>query len=206
MLVELKEGNDRIIHSGEYESIAKAVEHCAKNGIMLSCVDLHNADLSYADLSHAEFTCANLSGAILHCANLWGACLNDADLSGAKLSDANLCCTRSDNVNLSNANLTGAVLYSADIVHANLTGATMPFGETWEDYLAKVVPALLIAGGKDLKQILDSGCWDCHDWKNCPMYEAFGIDSPEEGPALLIPRIKEFVMFFDAELIPKPTV
>ena len=44
------------------------------------------------------------------------------------------------------ANLTGAYLERPDLEGATLTGAIMPHGETWEQYLSEVVPALLVAG------------------------------------------------------------
>ena len=81
----------------------------------------------------------------------------------------------------------------------------MPQGETWEQYLSEVVPALLVAGGQDLSAVACQEHWDCHDWNNCPMAAAFGITNGE-GPRLLQPRIREFVQFFDAGLIPMPTV
>ena len=119
-----------------------------------------------------------------------------ADLSGAYLNNANL-----SNAILSNANLSGAYLSNAI-----LSGATLPDGTKWEQYLSETVPELLVAGGKTIAEIVAAGAWQCHDWTNCPMHAAFGINSAEEGPILLRPRITEFVQFYDAGLVPCPVV
>lgn len=39
---------------------------------------------------------------------------------------------------------------------------------------------------------------------NCPMAAAFGVVSENETPLLLRPRVREFVQYFDARLIPNP--
>jgi hypothetical protein len=116
--------------------------------------------------------------------------LSDAYLSFADLSVADL----------SGPNLRGANLRRA----RNRSDWTMPDGFKFSKYLSDVVPALLTSGGKTLKEVLETGCWQCHSWENCPMHAAFGIDSSEEAPPLLIPRVKEFVQFFDQGLIPEP--
>jgi hypothetical protein len=77
-------------------------------------------------------------------------------------------------------------------------------GETWKQYLAETLPALLTAGGKTLEAIIASGCWECHEWSNCPMATAFDVHSEFDAPILLRPRVKQFVQFFDAGLIPEP--
>jgi hypothetical protein len=93
------------------------------------------------------------------------------------------------------ANLGGANLYEKTV---------MPGGETWKQYLEEVVPALLTAGRKSLEEILTTKQWECHDWANCPMAAAYGISEVSEGPRLLQPRIREFIHFLDAGLIPLP--
>jgi uncharacterized protein YjbI with pentapeptide repeats len=124
-----------------------------------------------------------------------------ADSVGAALLEA-----LKTRANLTHADLTGADLTHANLTDANLKRATMPHGETWEQYLSEVVPALLVAGGKDLSEVACTEHWDCHDWDNCPMAVAFGITNDSEGPRLLQPRIREFVRLFDANLIPMSTV
>lgn len=114
------------------------------------------------------------------------------------------------------ADLRSASLRSADLSYANLSYASLRYakhsddanitGEPWKEYLSQVVPALLTAGGKTIDEIVSSGCWTCHEWNNCPMHVAFGINSPNEGPLLLRSRIKQFVQLFDARLIPCPVV
>jgi hypothetical protein len=158
------------------------------------CADLSGADLSGADLSGANLRGANLSGA-----NLSGANLRVANLSVANLSVANLSVA-----NLSVANLRGANLRGANLRGADLSGANLPTGEKYELYLSEVVPALLVAGGKTIEEIFESGSFDCHSWTNCPMHVAFGIDTPSKGPKLLIPRIEQFVQLYDDRLIPPP--
>ena len=97
-------------------------------------------------------------------------------------------------------------LGGADLGGADLRGATLPTGEKWESYLSEVVPALLVAGGRTMHEIVASDCWDCHSWDNCPMAFAFNIGNVSDGPILLRPRIEQFVQFFDVGLIPKPAL
>ena len=112
-----------------------------------------------------------------------------ADLRYADLSYADL----------SYANLRSANLRSAKFLDtANITG------EPWSDYLSRVVPSLLTAGGKSLAEVVESGCWECHSWENCPMAVAFGVHSVNDTPLLLRPRVEQFVQLFDAKLIPQP--
>ena len=55
-----------------------------------------------------------------------------------------------------------------------------------------------------MEAVCDPAHWKCHDWDNCPMAAAFQIKSENDAPLLLIPRVREFVQFFDAKLIPNP--
>ena len=116
--------------------------------------------------------------------------------------------------------LTGEVLYSGDHIDikealeeavaagANLYGAnldgdtTLETGETWKEYLEATLPALLTAGGKTIEEVASH--WDCHDWHNCPMAFAFGVESESQCPILLRPRVRQFVRMFDAGLVPNP--
>ena len=104
------------------------------------------------------------------------------------------------------ADLSGANLFGANLSSAKLNEETNITGESWKEYLEKVVPALLTAGGKTIQEIVESGCWNCHEWQNCPMHIAFGINNKEDGPILLRPRIKQFIQLFDFNLIPCPVV
>lgn len=127
--------------------------------------------------------------------------LSGASLSGANLSKANLSGANLYETNLSGADLSGADLSGANLLKVKLSDETiLPGCETWKEYYSEIVQELLQAGGKKLYE-LNVDCWTCHEWKNCPMHEAFNIDKPENGPKLLIPRIKEFVKFFDARLL-----
>ena len=108
--------------------------------------------------------------------------------------------------NLTGADLTGANLRVANLREANLTGATMPLGEKWEEYLKAVVPALLMAGGHSLENVATPERWECHSWDNCPMAAAFDVNREEETPLFLRCRVREFVQLHDAGLIQRPQV
>src|SRR5437773_642820 len=93
--------------------------------------------------------------------------------------------------NLRSADLRYANLRSADLSYANLRSADLlgedaiiDTGETWGDYLEKVIPELLKAGG----HTIEPASWQCHLWDNCPIAEAFGVHSLNEIPQLLRPR------------------
>jgi hypothetical protein len=146
-------------------------------GRVLAQVDkLQGADLRWADLRCADLRYADLRRSDLQYADLRRANLQDAKLQGAILQDA------------------------------KLQGAILPHGETWEEYISTIVPTLLTYGGKTIEQIIDSGCWNCHGWDNCPMHVALDINSVKEAPLLIRKRVEEFVKFFDSGLIPEPKV
>ena len=155
---------------------------------------------------------ANLRGAYLDDANLRGANLEGANLRGAHLDyaylvDANLRGAQLQGANLQGANLQGAHIRGAQLQGANLDGATrLPTGETWDEYLREVVPALLTAGGRTLAEVATEEHWDCHSWQNCPMHAAFGAADIADVPILLRPRAAQFIQFFDAKLIPLSAV
>lgn len=143
---------------------------------------------------------ATVRDAVVACYNagipLSGAYLRGADLRGAILSGADL----------SGAYLRGAVLTGAVLTGADLTGAVLTGGETWEQYLSEVVPALLTAGGRALLEVATPEHWECHAWSNCPTAAAFGAKGLSDVPILLRPRAEEFIRFFDAQLIPLDAV
>ena len=111
-------------------------------GVNLSDANLRNADLRNADLSRADLSDANLSSARLSSASdiftdrgsamFKGADLSGADVRGADLSDANLRGT-----NLIGADLSGARGWTEGQLTAaeHLEGATMPYGQKYEDWL-----------------------------------------------------------------------
>jgi len=108
---------------------------------------------------------------------------------------------------------TGRVLYEtdkenlsgADLRSANLSGAFIETGEKWEYYISDVVNQLLVAGGKKLEEVRIKEHWYCHSWENCPLTEAFE-NAREKSinaiPVLLQPRAKQFLFYFDNNLIP----
>ena len=150
-------------------------------------------DAVYAALeARADLGDANLRGANLGGADLRGANLGGADLRGANLGDADL----------RDADLRGANLGGANLRDANLGGAKnfrLPTGETWDEYLAITVPALLVAAGKTLESFVEH--WECHTWDNCPIAHAYDVRDISGVPLLLRPRAEQFVQFFDSKQI-----
>ena len=126
--------------------------------------------------------------------------------SRANLSGANLSWTNLSGANLSWANLSRATLSVANLSGANLSRANLSRAVTWEQYLAEVVPAFLTGGGKNLADVLATGCWDCHSWENCPTHAAFGAESLEQVPAHWRLEAARFIELFDAYAIPKPVL
>jgi uncharacterized protein YjbI with pentapeptide repeats len=169
----------------------------AEGDSLRSLVLAHKANLSWARLGRAD-----LSWADLREADLRGANLSWADLCRADLCRADLCRATLGGADLREAFLGEASLREANLRGADLRDAHLPTGETWETYLADVVPALLTAGGQPLASFAES--WQCHSWSNCPIAHAFGADGIDAVPALFRPRTEQFVQFFDADLIPCP--
>ena len=133
--------------------------------------------------------------------------LSDADLSGADLSGADLSGADLSGADLSGADLSGADLSGANLSAANLSAATrMPAGYTWDVYLAQVVPAFLMAGGRALAEVATAEHWNCHDWQNCPTKAAFSAEDMDGVPPLYRWEASQFIQFFDAGLIPQPKV
>jgi hypothetical protein len=196
--------------SGDYLSLANLsgayLSGANLSGAYLSGANLSGADLSGADLSRANLSGANLSGASLSEADLSRANLSGANLSGADLSRANLSGAYLSRANLSGDYLSGANLSGVSLSGANLSRANLSVDVKWETYLSEVVPALLTAGGKSLREVLSTGCWDCHSWNNCPMHAAFGAESLNKVPALYRQEAERFVMLFDAGAIPCPVL
>jgi uncharacterized protein YjbI with pentapeptide repeats len=187
------------------DTIAAAVIKAVSNRASLNGANLNRASLDRASLDGASLDGASLDGASLDGASLYRASLNGANLNGASLYGASLYGASLDGASLNGANLYGASLYGANLYGAKLSETTvMPNGETWKKYLSEVMPALLVAGGLTMAQVCDPAHWNCHDWNNCPMAAAFGVESEDQTPALLRPRVREFVQLFDAKLIPNP--
>ena len=119
----------------------------------------------------------------------------------ANLRSANL-----SSANLRSANLSYANLSSADLSYANLDDSTpIDTGETWKEYKEQTVPALLIAGGKALRDVIEQS-WDCHSWENCPMAVAFDVHKVEDVPILYRPRAEQFIRYFDAKMLKKEEI
>lgn len=169
--------------------------------------NLREADLAGCNLDWVNLRRADLRGADLNEASLNGACLAEADLDGACLADAIMASANLQDASLTEADLSGAYLSGAILSDAYLDGAVfsrstvLPTGEPWWRYLEEVVPALLAAGGKALKHVAIA--WTCHTWEDCPMKRAFGVEE-EDIPPIWWPRVQQFLLFYDAGLIPRP--
>jgi Pentapeptide repeats (8 copies) len=131
-----------------------------------------------------------------------GTKLRGADLRGTDLRGADLWGADLEGTILQNATLQGATLQDANLHGAQLGGAILPTGETWERYLAEVVPTLCTAGGHSLATV--AAAWQCHEWTNCPMAIAFAVQTLKAIPLLYRPRVQQFIQFFDAGLVPCP--
>ena len=173
----------------------RTVEAESLRGANLRGANLRDADLSAADLRGANLRDADLSSAGLRDADLSAADLRDANLSAADLGGADL-----RDADLRDANLRGADLRDANLGGANLGGAWLSTGERWRDYIGKVVPALIAAGGHPVPE----EAWECHTWENCPMAHAFGVQSLDDIPVLFKPRVEQFVQLHDARLLKAP--
>lgn len=86
--------------------------------VVLTGVDLRQADFRAAKLRNVDFTGANLQDVRFEQANLRWAVLANADLGRASFAGANL-----QSVNLQGANLTQVNFMGADLSGADLTGA-----------------------------------------------------------------------------------
>jgi len=201
---------NRVLFSCESESLKDAVEMAVKSDTSLDGASLIGASLKGASLIGASLIGASLDGASLIGASLIGASLDGASLIEASLKGASL-----DGASLIEASLKGASIIEASLKGASLKGASLigasfddntilPTGESWRTYLSEIVPALCTAGGVSLAKVV--AAWECHDWGNCPMSVAFGVDYDEQIPILLRPRANQFVHLFDAGLIPRPEV
>ena len=113
---------------------------------------------------------------------------------------------RLDNARLDSCNLVNANLINARLDNASLANARLPTGETWDEYITQVVPALLTAGGRELAAVATEQTWACHTWENCPIAEAFETHGLFDVPMLLRPRVEQFLQLFDARVIPLEAV
>jgi Pentapeptide repeats (8 copies) len=103
------------------------------NYVSFTNADLKNAYLFKADLAGTDLINANLSNANLQLADLKNANLNLADLRGANLTGATL-----NGASLRGADLRNAVISEEQLKQADaFVGATMPNGQTYEDWLKR---------------------------------------------------------------------
>ncbi len=116
---------DRILYTGEGETIASVVTTAVAGGADLGGADLRGADLRGADLRGAYLRGAYLGGAYLGGAYLGGANLHGADLGGADLRGADLRGAYLRGAYLGGAYLGGAYLGGANLHGADLGGADL---------------------------------------------------------------------------------
>jgi hypothetical protein len=175
MIFEIKSRwSDRIVASGEAESlrdlvIKKVAERAVLSGAdlrgaVLSGADLRGADLRDADLRGADLRDAVLRGAVLRGADLRGAVLRGADLRGADLRDAVL----------SGADLSGAQRQIATDGGAMFDGE-VDYEKLRDEFRARrpdvpIVPALdkqiceIVSTGQGQ---LDMGAWHRCETTHC---------------------------------------
>jgi hypothetical protein len=107
-----------------------SLEGADLRGVNLHRAKLQGADLRNANLESANLTVVNLEGADLLNANLKGTDLRTGRLRGANLWGADL-----ERANLSMAKLTDAKVLGTNFDGADLSGATMPNGQKYEEWL-----------------------------------------------------------------------
>jgi hypothetical protein len=103
-------------------------------------------------------------------------------------------CTAVDKVDLPNA------VVNTDFAISELNAITL------DAYQAAGGPmeGLLVAGGVSIEEVLQSGAWDCHDWSNCPLHVAHGVETVEELPRNLQPEGSRFLRLFDGGFLRRP--
>ena len=75
--------------------------------------------------------------------------------------------------------------------------------EQWQSQ--RLIP-LLTATGKTVEEVLATGCWECHDWTNCPMHVVFGVTEIAKVPKEWQKDASIFVNLFDGKCLVKPAV
>ena len=144
---------------------------------------------------------ANLRGASLVAANLYGAFLYDAVLEGANFEDANKALATIDVPFPSVPGLLSPQEEDAATDGSDMRDPpefTMPDGLPFSRYLEEVVPALLTAGGKTVREVVEFSVWaydsrpypDSPRWAATPLGVAFGVSVLREvPPGVLAPRL-----------------
>jgi len=117
-----------LIHTDDQLIVLASADlrHASLRGQALWEADFSYADLSHADLREADLSRANLAGTTLIGADLRRAGLGHADLALADLTNADV-----TDADLSNAKVTDEQLRTT----RSLKNATMPNGQTYEDWL-----------------------------------------------------------------------
>jgi uncharacterized protein YjbI with pentapeptide repeats len=160
-MVEIRRwDNDRIIHSGRFNSIKECLEDGIRKGISFAFANLPNANLPNANLSKV-----NLSDAILLKADLSFADLSFANLSTVNLENANL-----TYANLSFTNFSDAILSPVNLSHTNLAYTKMKNTRFLGDRIN--YPPIQITNLKwwvqitEYKMKISCECYTHLEWKN----------------------------------------
>lgn len=182
---------------------------------------VHPHALSHANFTGVSITGASFKGAELSCASFHGATLVNCDFSlanlygvsfaGATLSNCNFDTAWALQSNFALATLSNCDFSAANLAHASfhpggggfdLSDATIiSLGYRWSEFVDKVVPYLLSACGKSIEEVANEKTWECHDWNNCPLRNAYG-DGIKHVPLHMQEIAREFMLYFDLEKIP----
>jgi uncharacterized protein YjbI with pentapeptide repeats len=143
-LFEIKDKNGAVLHQIDGRRLDKAnlaglVLRCANlSGVgmtraVLRKSDLCEADLSFANLASADLEQALLVRANLNCAMLIAASLAECDLREANLRHASMFQANLRGARLERTSLLGTDLSSVDLTDANLMGAIYDARTRWPD-------------------------------------------------------------------------
>ena len=128
--IELKNTEtDKVVVSGEFNSLANALEHGAKTKIDMSCLSIPGENLNTAKLYKAKLNSSNLEGARLSGSSFVLAELHDVNLQDASLKCASFVQVQAERVNLQRANCRNANFQNANLQFSNLQGADLRYAD-----------------------------------------------------------------------------
>lgn len=173
---------------------------------------LEGANLEQADLRNAWCYRTNFAKA-----ELYGARCDYADLEQADLSQA-----RCQGASFPAAKLRKAKLWQAKFSHcwwspwpltltvlngAEMNECILPSGEIWQSFVDQVSPQLLTLRGHNLADLVAASGWTptvkrCQ-WPICLAFDTVS-DDLHLFPALLQPRVAQWLHYFEAGILPPP--
>ena len=68
------------------------------------------------------------------------------------------------------------------------------------------MPLLLTGGGKSLSEVMAPEVWRCHEWHNCPLHMANGVNGLGEMPIHKQKEAALFLALFDGGHLKCPEV